>query len=359
MDALKPTVTAARIQSVIALLLLLLVVSVFGGLGLLTRNKALASWLDRREEESCRQTLRTLIHQEYWESMDELWIYGELPRLDFSKGGVYLLGASDVQCATRLWQLPPELQALIHNFGVSDSNPKGELVELQYLIEQRGMLKAGGEKSLVILGADYHCALHPSQSLPPAFADNWSRRGLFTCDVQQGIRPAPVNAILKWLDFEVTREGVLISRFRNLFVHRLSRWRHHGSEPPRVHDRGFYTEVRRAEMGPDWRKNIDESAQTFGQTLDYLIARHVQIRVILMPNGSWFDSLPYGQEYRRQIEVLCAQKQVPVSDWSRMLTDDEFADSNHPDVLGMEKLQPAILEIALSFLRSTHALPAR
>jgi hypothetical protein len=352
----QPTMSAKRIQALVGLFLFLLVTSLFAGLDLLTHSKDLAAWLDRQEEESSRQTRKTLLHVGYWQTMDELWIYGELPHLDVSKGGVYLLGASDVQCATKLWELSPDLQALIHNFGISDSNPKGELVELRYLIENRGILTAGGEKSLVVLGADYHTARHPSQLLSAAFIDNWERRGLFVCDPQNGIRAVPVNAISKCLDFEVTRAGAGLARFRNLFFHQFIRWRHHGTEPPRTHDLTFYTVNCRREMGSDWKEKIEAYIQTFGETLDYLVAQHVQTRVILMPQGSWYDDLPYEQEFREQIRTLCAGKQIPVSDWSTMLTDEDFADSIHPNVYGMEKFHPAFLKIALSFLRSTHAL---
>jgi hypothetical protein len=352
----KPTTSATRIQALVGLFLLLLVTSLFAGLDLLTRSKDLAAWLDRQEEESCRQTRKALLHMGYWQSMDELWIYEELPRLDFSRGGVYLLGASEVQCATKLWELPPDLQALIHNFGVSNSNPKGELVELRYLIEHHGLLRAGGERSLVVIGADYHTASHPSQLLPPAFVDNWERRGLYACDAQQGIRAVPVNAISKCLDFEVTRAGAGLARFRNLLVHQLIRWRHHGTEPFRTRDPAFYAVKYQAEIGPDWKAKIDGYVQTFGETLDYLAAQHVPTRVILMPQGSWYDNLPYEQEFREQIGMLCAGKQIPVTDWSTMLADEDFADSIHPNVYGMEKFQTAFLKIALAFLHSTHAL---
>ena len=44
-------------------------------------------------------------------------------------------------------------------------------------------------------------------------------------------------------------------------------------------------------------------------------------------------------------------------DWSRMIGDEDFGDSNHLNLDGMEKLQRAFLEIALPFVRSTGALP--
>jgi hypothetical protein len=192
--------------------------------------------------------------------------------------------------------------------------------------------------------------------LSPAFVDNWERRGLFACDAQDGIRAVPVNAISKCLDFEVSRAGAGLARFRNLFVHQLVRWRHHGIEPPRMHDPAFYIVKCRAEMEPDWEKKIEEYVRTFGEMLDYLVAQRVQVRVILMPQGSWYDNLPYEQEFKKRINTLCAGKQIPVTDWSTMLADEDFSDSIHPNVYGIDKLHPAFLKIALSFLRSTHAL---
>lgn len=335
--------------------MLLLTVGTFAGLDLLIRNQALATWLDRKDEASSRQTRKTLIHEGYWQSMDELWLYEELPRADFSNGGVFFLGASEVQTATRLWELPPGLRKLIHNYGISGSNPKGELLELRYLIDQCGILKGGPEKSLIILGADPHCAQYPSDTLPPDFADNWVRHGFYTCDAQNGIRPVPINPISKWMEIEEIREGKALTRWRQPLLRLLARQLHHGVEPERVHNPDFYAEVRRREMGPDWQKKIEGCVQSFGELLDYLASQRVEARVILMPNGAWFDSLPYGEEFRSQMNALCAKKRVPLYDWSKMLRADEFSDANHPNIYGMDKLQPAFLDIAVPFLRSTGA----
>jgi hypothetical protein len=332
------------------------VATVVGGLDAISRSKSVDAWLNRMNEDSCRHTRRLLEHFGYFESPDEQWIYEELPRVDFSKGGVYFIGASDVQYSTKLWELSPDLQALVHNFAISASNHRGELAEMRYLIEQRGMLKAGGEKSLLVLGVSSETAKYSSESLPPAFVDNWERQGLFVCDPQVGIRAVPVNRISTFIDFEEMRLARCLARFYVLFTDQLKRWRYHGTEPPRTLERSLYADIRRADMGPDWREKIDEAVGTFRELVDYLKAQHVQIRVVLMPRGSWDNSLPYGREYDRRIVAVCAEKQIPVSDWSSLLTDEEFANKNHPNVFGMEKTQPAFLDIAVPFLRSTHAL---
>ncbi|MGB7769809.1 MAG: SGNH/GDSL hydrolase family protein [Verrucomicrobiia bacterium] len=352
----ESTQSAARIQLLIALLMFAVVATVVGGLDAISRSQSVDAWLYRMNEDSCRQTRTLLEHFGYVESPDDQWIYEELPRVDFSRGGVYFLGASDVQYSTKLWELSPELQALVHNFAISASNHKGELVELRYLIEQRGMLKAGGEKSLVVLGVTSETAKYPSQSLPPAFVDNWERHGLFVCDPVSGIREVPANKVLTFMDFEEMRLARCLSRFYVLLTDQLKQWRHHGTEPPRTLEGSFYADIRRADMGPDWREKIDEAIGVFRELVDYLKAQHVQIRVVLMPRGSWDDSLPYDREYDRQIVAVCAEKQIPVSDWSRLLTDEEFANKNHPNVFGMEKIQSAFMDIAVPFLRSTHAL---
>ena len=133
----ESTQLVARVQTLTAFVMLAIVAIVVGGLDVISRNDSVDTWLNRKTEESCRQTKKLLEHFGYVGSPDDQWIYEELPRVDFSKGGVYFLGASDVEFSTKLWELSPDLQAVVHNFAISASNHKGELAELRYLIEQR------------------------------------------------------------------------------------------------------------------------------------------------------------------------------------------------------------------------------
>jgi hypothetical protein len=358
MTSLAPDGIAARSQMKLALWVLSAMTAVLGSLALLTRSPSLAAWVDRQNEASCRQTRQILYHRGWFQAPEELWMYDRLPQADYAKGGVYLLGASCVEFATKLWELPLDAQALIHNYGIPASNPKGEAVLLRYLMAQRGMLKAEGEKTLVVFGCSYEPAFYPCQKLNPGLVNAWERHGFFACDPREGVRVIPVNPVSKFIEFEETHQAACLTRLQNIFLQQLSRWRHHGAEPPRRHNPALYEAVRRGEMGPDWQHKITQSVQVFRETIAYLQERHVQIRIVFMPEGSWEQELPFSPEYQKQIRSLCAEKHIPISDWSRMLTDDEMADSTHPNIFGMEKMQPAFLEIALPFLRSTHALQA-
>jgi hypothetical protein len=339
-----------------ALLVLSAMTTVLGGLAFLTRSQALAAWIDRKNEESCRQTRTLLLHRGWFQSSEELWIYDQPPQADYSKGGVYFLGASYVKYATKLWELSPDLQTLAHNYGLPAANHESELVLLRYLIDERGMLKAGGEKSLVVFGVSYETASYPSRSLPPEWVNSWDRHGFFACDQQHGIRAVPVSAMSRFIEFEETFQADCMIRLQKIFLQQISQWRHHGLEPPRRHSPALYVAKRRADMGPEWKCRITEDVQVFGETVDYLRERHVQIRVVRMPEGSWERDLPYSEEYWSQVTGVCAKKHIPISDWSKMLTDEEFADSGHPNTFGMDKITPAFLEIARPFLRSTHAI---
>ena len=332
-------------------------VLVSGGSDLLSRSKAVTGWLERQDQEHSRQTRTDYVPHGNLQTPEEKVLYEDLPRIDFSKGGVYFFGSSIVERATKLWSLPPALQVVTHNFAMSACNQESELVWLQYLIEQRGMLKAGGEKNLVLLGTTYHNVFYPPREVPPSFADSFVKHGLFSCDGRRGIQPQPVNAVSEFVDFEETRQAVCMTRWRDALVYQVGRWRGHGVEPVRPQDPALYMDWRRQEMGTNWRKKIYETMPVFRETIDYLRARHAPTIVILMPLGTWENGLPYDAEYRRQVTALCAEEHIPVVDWAGLLADEDFADSAHYNIFGTEKVHPAFLKIAIPFLQSSRVFP--
>jgi hypothetical protein len=356
MSSKTPILAAARLQITIGMMLLALAMGVVVGLDLLARNKAIAAWFDRKDMESSRQTRALHYHLNYAHTQEELWLF-DLSKMDFSKGGVYFLGPSAVELCTRLWELPPNLQTLIHNFGVSTANTEGDLALLRFLIEKKGLLAAGGEKTLVVLDATYINVWYPADALPDSFTNAMQIHGLYFCDPQRGIQEVPVNPVAKFIDFEESREAGFMIAIRDVLSHQVSRWRHHGVEPLRPFTPDIYANSRKRNMGPDWKSEIKDSIAVFRQVIDYLQSLHVSIRVVIMPYGQWEKNLPYEDEYTRETLALCAEKHVPVSDWSDLLTDDEFADSTHANSYGVDKIQPLFLDMALTFLRSTHALP--
>jgi hypothetical protein len=78
--------------------------------------------------------------------------------------------------------------------------------------------------------------------------------------------------------------------------------------------------------------------------------------VAFLPIGSWDRDLPFARTYMDQMREACERNSVRVLDWSDALTDDDFADSNHPNLYGVDKLQPLFMDVALPFLHTTGSL---
>jgi hypothetical protein len=325
-------------------------------LDLFSRIQSLDDWFYRQSEDACRQTFYYLHRTGYYQVPIDQRLYEELPRMDVSKGGVYFVGSSEVEYATKFWEYPPELRSLVHNFGMPQSNITGLWAWLRCLTEHKKILQAGAQKTLVVIGAYTRSAINPERALPVEFQDTFDRHGLYSCEGDI-VRPRHVNALKKFLDFEETRQATFMSRLANWVQTDFTRLLHHGVLPKRICDTNYLTTVRNDEMGPHWKEKVDQTTQTFGDMLNYLSSQHVHIRVIIMPSASWNFRTPSDTVYRGQIAALCANKHVPVSDWSQLLDDDDFADSNHANVYGMDKMTAAFVDIAVPFLRQTQALP--
>ena len=346
----------ARNQAFAALFSLAAMASVCLALGFAVRSKALLQRLDLKKEDSCRQTRGLLSHSQWFQTPDEPWIYDLPPKPDFSKGGVVFIGPSEVEYSTAFWKLRPELQELVHNFGVEAATPACESLLLRYLIENRGLVRAGGEKTLVVFGATYQ-PLHYEQAVNPFWIDCWTRYGFYEVDPEAGIRPASLNPISRFIRLEEMLQAGCLKQLTDAFAEKARRWRHRGSEPIRRLDPAGYIALRRSQMGPNWRAKIQNAMPAVANNIESLRARGVEVRVVLMPQSSWESQLPYSGEYYKDLRSLCEMKHVPLSDWSKMLEDDDFADTlSHPNIYGMEKIQTALLDLAVPFLESTHAL---
>jgi hypothetical protein len=121
----------------------------------------------------------------------------------------------------------------------------------------------------------------------------------------------------------------------------------------RKHNLENYYAFRVRLMGKNWERMESRQAVYIGEMLDYLCSRKVKVVVVLLPLASWEQNLPFGRCYNKMINDLCENRHVELKDWSRMLDDEEFGDSSHPNAPGAEKLNKAFLELALPHLRAT------
>lgn len=281
-----------------------------------------------------------------------------LPDADYSQGGVYLLGASGVQTGVALWERPALEQRFIHNYGFRGITLTQEFQFVRYLVEQSGLLRAGGDKTSVIIGA----AVLDSTHLP-AIDPNPYRMSLqgvvlmdttYTYDTERGFRPLDISPGMRWFrrnqirnrEFWTWSSRVLLAggaRIKYLDPVNLR---------PAAEDRKFWLDW----MGRDWENGMDAELDQLRQMIDYLQSRKVNVNAVYLPTASWTKGFPPADRFRQKVLGLFSSKSVPVVDLADAADDNDFQDSFHLGYVGVHKIQPAFLGIAQAFLRRTGLL---
>jgi len=339
-----------------------LIVSVVASLDLLARNEKLTGRLTGLAKNKTLSFKRKTIFQNhgYFLDFEDQLVLEELRRADYRRGGVYLIGSSDVKWATALWELPPSQRRFIHNYAIGATTHTAQWQVLRYLVEEEGLLRAGGAKTCVILGVSYLSIAHDMRT-NSFFYSLWSRHGLYQASPECGIRRVRNSAVC-FCYVERLRIGAFLAAIRKRVVRPFERLLYGYVEPPpseapRIHNPSEYCRMRREGMGLNWQVKLREQTEQFGIVLDYLLDRNVHVLVILMPRGSWESNLPYQGAYTNAIAAACQQRRVGCLDWSGLLEDEEFADANHANSFGINKFQSALLSIALPFLREARTIP--
>jgi hypothetical protein len=269
-------------------------------------------------------------------------LLGQVARADFSRGGVYFIGASETAISIRPWELPPEEQALIHNYSLGDLRHRDVLHYVRSLVEDHGLLQAGGEKTTIILGLSYQMtrgrdfALEKDRYVPTLF----ERHGFYTYDVEGGVHLAPMTPAERFL----RAERIYANGFLQIFLQPKSEVKVRKQTPQEFHD--YLSEA----MGPDWLANLEEEVRYIGETIDYLQARGVRVRAIYPPMASWQQGLPFDAAYRERLKPILEARNVPVSDFKDLLPDDDFGDAIHARYTGELKMHNAYRKLALKAL---------
>ena len=171
---------------------------------------------------------------------------------------------------------------------------------IQYLIERRGFL-AVGKRDLVIFGVSFQVG---RQDTPDGyFASLFRRHGLYTIAPDQQIVPVRMSALERWLTIEKARSGGFLwnlGRVAKGWVSTLAGFRR---SPPRGvgsfdHYLGFM-------RGAQWQPNMDMEVERLRETIFLLRSRQTQVRVMLLPEATWGDELPYKPRYEEKIRALC------------------------------------------------------
>src|SRR4026209_278902 len=70
----------------------------------------------------------------FYQDPETRLLHDVLPRADYSRGGVHVIGSSVMQTSIALWHLPSLDQQLVHNYSISGATYTQQFHFIRYLI---------------------------------------------------------------------------------------------------------------------------------------------------------------------------------------------------------------------------------
>ena len=110
-------------------------------------------------------------------------------------------------------------------------------------------------------------------------------------------------------------------------------------------------------MGARWQQDIDVEVEQLRETILLVQSRGALVQVLLLPQGTWTEELPFKAYYEAKIRTLCQATSTSLIDLSRAIPDEEFADSNHLTVQGQERFRSLIMGDILKQFREVKGRP--
>ena len=340
-----------RYQAIASLGLLALLVGTCLVTDLLARNRSLELSLMAKSSEFAEKKGTLFSNTGNFIDFEERVLLDEIPHADYSRGGVYFFGTSNMKWAFTTWDLPTGQKRFIGNYGVGASNHTTQLRLIQHLIEQRGFLTAG-ERNLVILGVSFPLGREdPSMGF---FASLLRRHGLYTNMPDGRIVPVPMSAVERWLRVEKARSGGFIWNLGRL----VKGWAATLVKSPRrpTQDGAKYREAFRGFMGAQWQQNMDAELERLRETIFLLRSHQAQVKVMLLPEATWVNELPFKPRYEAKVRALCQATSTPLIDLSHAMPDEAFVDGGHLTVDGQEKFRGLIMGEILGHLQKAELL---
>jgi hypothetical protein len=316
-------------------------------------SEAFGIWLDRQRFDA--NVTAPAYERQFLDTEDRLALK-EIPNLDPRSGGVYFFGASTMKWAMRAPDLPPEQRKLVHNFGAGEGSPYLQRQFSQYLIRDKNILSAGPGKTLIVFGTTFLNARSFGDISKQVFTNMWRRYGLYRYDYLQGIEP-----VTRWPGWDAyALERARWTSFVQASLIRVTiqavpaglKLRRNEKDPAVIANNY------KRQLGPDWEERIRQHRRELQDWFDELLRQGVEFRIVLLPRASWTRPLPYPPKYQAMIEEFCAANRVPLTDYSNLLTDDEFVDHSHVNVNGLPKIDSKLMEIARDFLQAKGVWPA-
>jgi len=280
----------------------------------------------------------------FFDEVDYLW-YHILDTADYSRGGVYLFGSSNVLHCVNTWTLPPQQAAAIHNYGFSGANPKQMAQFVHYLIDRRGLLSAGPGKHMFIFGFSYVDV--EGGAVESYFASGVARSGIYRYDPDAGIVDLPLSPVERFINLERART-------RSVALRVLLGQRH---IPANVLNVPAFRNHLLERLGTQWQTDLPVQMQEVSRLLDDLGQNHVQMMGVLLPVGSWGADIPVRTAYENQLRDVFAAHSLPLIDCTGLVPDAEFCDPYHVNAKGAARIQGILVDHAMDFVRENGLMP--
>ena len=333
-------------QIIVSLLLLTTMVGTFGLIDFCAHSRRLASLVDSWDIRRFVENREHMANRGMFLEFEDRLILDEIPHADYARGGVYFFGSSPMKWGLATWALPPDLRRLIGNYGIGASSHELQYAFIRHLVEHENFLKAGGNKTHVMLGL--YWSMGQNWKSDSYFKPLWERHGLYTYSDANGIQRIVASPFLIALRYERARcMGFIGSNINRLAHAAVTALGIPLTDTEKIQD----TErVRRwaARLSDDgeWRAGLDRQMTALQRLIDYLHQRKVGVTVVLLPERTPFKVLPEPMAYQQAVRNLCEQRAVPLVDISHLLAEDEFWDINHSNYEGLMKTHAALMSLA-------------
>jgi len=268
-------------------------------------------------------------------------LLGQIPNDDYSRGGVYFIGASETLTGFMPQLLSAEERQWIHDYAIGDLRIGEARHFLRMLVTECGLLKAGAGKTTVILGLSYPMGRRRNFDHPlhRYVMELFRRHRLYIYDRNSGaVHVAPISAAERFL--HIQRD------YAHRFLHVLFLAPSHIVLSDQPDKREHLESI----MGAHWQQEMQAGVEELDGLIDDLQRLGVHVRAVLPPNGSWQHALPYDAAYREMVLPALERRGVPVEDQGSVLADEEFGDAVHARYRGHLKLHRLNHELALRSL---------
>jgi hypothetical protein len=299
-------------------------------------------------------TERYMDRENFVDSEDRLLLQ-ELPQADYSRGGAYFFGTSSMKWGTKLWSLPPQERARVHNYGIGATNHASQGHFIKYLLDDAHLAGSHGRQTMLVIGLYWSMGLDWERGF---FESLWDRHGVYTITASNEIHDRPISRWKRRFLIEKACTSSFLLGVSNRLARRIVEKLGIVVSTPLgatgVNDIRRYFEM--YDLTRDWEAGLDHQMDALDHLWSCVRAHNVQCTFVILPARAMVRQMPQAVTYNARIHAFCEEHVVPLVDLTDLLDEDGFWDVNHTSPAGLDKLHAELMRIIEPHLRAIGAL---